>query len=147
MAFTKNVFWFLTVCSAHYETFATFPSTLSIWSIHISVRSGIVRSISVTFRNEFKQRRDYSLDSSLTDEVQDRTISQISAEIKARRSERSAKLREVSESEEWKSAIASLRQRFEGSRSEFLSLLENQPGFLQSSFLGLHRKLRQTYRA
>ena len=97
-------------------------------------------------RSEFKQRRDYSLDSSLAEEPQDRTISQITAEMKARRRERSAKLREVSESEEWKVGIDSLRKRFEKSRSEFLSLLESQPGFLQSSFLGLHRKLRLAYR-
>ena len=102
---------------------------------------------SVTRRVDSSQRSELSLDSSLSDEREDRSISQITAEMKARRRERIAKVREVSESEAWSAGIDSLRKRFESSRSEFLNLLESQPGFLQSSFLGLHRKLRQAYRS
>ena len=52
---------------------------------------------------------------------------------------------EILSTEEYKQTIISFTKEFEVKRKEFLELLENQPGFLQSSFLGLHRKLKQQY--
>ena len=52
---------------------------------------------------------------------------------------------EILSAEEYKQTIISFTKEFEVKRKEFLELLENQPGFLQSSFLGLHRKLKQQY--
>ena len=52
---------------------------------------------------------------------------------------------EILSTEEYQQTIVTLTKEFEEKRKEFLELLENQPGFLQSSFLGLHRKLKQQY--
>ena len=52
---------------------------------------------------------------------------------------------EILSKEEYQQTIVTLTKEFEVKRKEFLELLENQPGFLQSSFLGLHRKLKQQY--
>lgn len=52
---------------------------------------------------------------------------------------------EILSKEDYQQKIVTLTKEFEVQRKEFLELLENQPGFLQSSFLGLHRKLKQQY--
>lgn len=52
---------------------------------------------------------------------------------------------EILSTEEYQQTIVTFTKEFEVKRKEFLELLENQPGFLQSSFLGLHRKLKQQY--
>ena len=52
---------------------------------------------------------------------------------------------EILSKEEYQQTIVMFTKEFEVQRKEFLELLENQPGFLQSSFLGLHRKLKQQY--
>lgn len=52
---------------------------------------------------------------------------------------------EILSKEDYQQKIVTLTKEFEVERKKFLELLENQPGFLQSSFLGLHRKLKQQY--
>ena len=56
-------------------------------------------------------------------------------------------IQEVITSEIYTNTITSFMNEFEERRKEFLTLLENQPGFLQSSFLSLHRKLKQKYKS
>ena len=53
---------------------------------------------------------------------------------------------EVLEGTEWMEMVAMLEARFLERRNAFLETLEKQPGFLQSSFLALHRKLRLRFR-
>ena len=53
---------------------------------------------------------------------------------------------EVLEGTEWMEMVAMLEARFLERRNAFLETLEKQPGFLQSSFLALHRKLRLHFR-
>ena len=52
----------------------------------------------------------------------------------------------VLEGTEWTEMVTMLEGRFQERRNEFLETLEKQPGFLQSSFLALHRKLRLRFR-
>ena len=53
---------------------------------------------------------------------------------------------EVLEGTEWMEMVAMLEARFLERRNAFLETHEKQPGFLQSSFLALHRQLRMDFR-
>lgn len=69
----------------------------------------------------------------------------INQDIRSERRKQINRVQEVVTSQEYQQSIHAFSEDFEVKRKEFLTLLENQPGFLQSSFLGLHRKLRQKY--
>lgn len=47
--------------------------------------------------------------------------------------------------ETWKQTVEEMRRAFDEKRASFLNCMEQLPGFLQSIFLGLHRKLMQRY--
>ena len=47
--------------------------------------------------------------------------------------------------ETWRQTVEEMRRAFDEKRASFLNCMEQLPGFLQSIFLGLHRKLRQRY--
>ena len=45
--------------------------------------------------------------------------------------------------ETWRQTVEEMRRAFDEKRASFLNCMEQLPGFLQSIFLGLHRKLMQ----
>lgn len=47
--------------------------------------------------------------------------------------------------ETWRQTVEEMRRAFDEKRASFLNCMEQLPGFLQSIFLGLHRKLMQRY--
>ena len=47
--------------------------------------------------------------------------------------------------ETWRQTVEEMRRAFDEKRASFLNCREQLPGFLQSIFLGLHRKLMQRY--
>ena len=92
-----------------------------------------------------RRKMDLSVDSSTNEEGATRPLVVMNQEIGARLRSQIAKVEETTGSEIWSSRIEELKASFIRYRSEFLGVLEAQPGFLQSSFLSLHRKLRQQY--
>ena len=72
-------------------------------------------------------------------------IAVVNQGVSTRLRTRLARIEEVTGSETWKEKIKQVSELFEAQKRDFLDLLETQPGFLQSSFLGLHRKLREKY--
>ena len=73
------------------------------------------------------------------------TTAVVNQGVGARLRARLSRIEEVAESAVWKEKIKQVSELFEAQKRDFLDLLETQPGFLQSSFLGLHRKLREKY--
>ena len=47
--------------------------------------------------------------------------------------------------ETWRQTVEEMRRAFDEKRASFLNCMEQLPGFLQSIFLALHRKLMQRY--
>lgn len=80
-----------------------------------------------------------------SEESMEKTIIMINQDIRSERHKQISRVQEVVMSQDYQQSIRTFSGEFENKRKEFLTLLENQPGFLQSSFLGLHRKLRQKY--
>lgn len=80
-----------------------------------------------------------------SEESMEKTIIMINQDIRSERHKQINRVQEVVMSQDYQQSIRTFSGEFENKRKEFLTLLENQPGFLQSSFLGLHRKLRQKY--
>lgn len=80
-----------------------------------------------------------------SEESMEKTIIIINQDIRSERQKQINRVQEVVMSQDYQQSICTFSEEFENKRKEFLTLLENQPGFLQSSFLGLHRKLRQKY--
>ena len=74
-----------------------------------------------------------------------RAIAVINQEVGTRLRSRIAHIEEVTSSVEWREKMRQVGELFEAQKSDFLNALEMQPGFLQSTFLGLHRKLRERY--
>ena len=80
------------------------------------------------------------------EEVAEKPLALLKQEVEGERRKQIQHMQEVVASREYEQVIATCSKEFEEKRREFLSLLENQPGFLQSSFLSLHRKLCQQYK-
>ena len=93
-----------------------------------------------------RRKMDLSIEESTQEEGTIRPLVVMNQEIGTRLRSQIAKVEERTGAELWSARIEELKSSFVRYRSEFLSILEAQPGFLQSTFLSLHRKLRQQYR-
>lgn len=80
-----------------------------------------------------------------SEEIVEKSLVIIQNEANIERKTQLDRIQDIITSEQYMSAIEKMTEDFESKRVSFLGLLENQPGFLQSSFLALHRKLRRKY--
>lgn len=81
-----------------------------------------------------------------SEEIKETSVVVLKKEAHSERMKQIAHIQDVIASKEYNDTISTCGKEFEEKRKEFLGLLETQPGFLQSSFLSLHRKLCQKYK-
>ena len=112
------------------------------------IHSICFRSISLSRDAIGRRKLDLSVEESVHEEESTpsiKAIAVVNQEVGVRLRARLSRIEEVTGSEAWKGKIKQMSELFEAQKRDFLDLLETQPGFLQSSFLGLHRKLREKY--
>lgn len=81
-----------------------------------------------------RRKMDLSIEESTQEEGTIRPLVVMNQEIGTRLRSQIAKVEERTGAELWSARIEELKSSFVRYRSEFLSILEAQPGFLQSTF-------------